>query len=553
MSSSPQAVLPPVPGTDFEEALCGLFAEVLDLPQVGPDDDFFELDGDSLSAMRLISRVRTVLGRELNIRTMFAHPTARGVARALAAAEPAAAGPAVPSPGAVVRPDLVPLSSAQQGLWYLAQLQGPSPTYNLPVAVRLSGAVDHTALRAALGDLVARHESLRTVYPEHDGVPFQRILTPQDALPELRTGTCASADLDRALAEAATEVFDITADLPLRAVLFGLQDRPGEQALHLLVHHIAADGWSLRLLLRDLWQAYAARSAGRTAEWQPLPAQYADFAVWQRLALGEEQDPASPLARQTAFWRGALEGLPERIELPADRPRPAVASHRGAGVEVTIGRGTHQALARLAHSSDATVFMVLQAALAVVLAGSGAGRDIPLGTPVLGRGDEALDDLVGFFVNMVVLRTDVSGDPTFRELLGRVRDRDLEAYAHQDVPFDRIVEALSPRRSSAHHPLFQVALSFGGPFEDVRLPGLRGSAALVPTSVAKFDLGLYVDELPGSDRSPQGITGTLEYATDLFDRDTAAGLAERLVGLLDRVATDPDLRVDLVIEEGAPR
>ncbi|MFF1779374.1 condensation domain-containing protein [Streptomyces virginiae] len=548
MTLSLPSVSPATPG-HLEEVLRSLFAEVLDLPEVGPDEDFFDLDGDSLSAMRLIGRVRAELGLELNIRTLFAGPTVRALASALAEAGNDSGAPALPVLGQLLRPEQIPLSSAQQGLWYVAQLQGPSPTYNLPVAVRLSGRPDTAALQAALADVTARHEALRTRYPEALGVPFQEILPVDEARPQVRRARVAAADLEDALAEAAREVFEITAELPLNVTLFEVEEQPDRPVLLLLLHHIAGDGWSLRTLLRDLWSAYRSRTGGTAPEAGPLPVQYADFALWQHALLAAPA-PDGPQARRAAFWRRTLAGLPDCLPLPTDRPRPAVASHRGAGVPVRIGADTHAALAELARSGDATLFMVLHAALAVVLCESGAGTDVPVGTPVLGRPDAVLDDVVGFFVSMVVLRTDTSGAPTFRELLERVRTADLDAFAHQDIPFDQVVEAVNPRRSASHHPLFQVALSLGGgAFAPEELPGrpgqpaVRAEAALLPTSVAKFDLGFYLNEVAPGPGGHRGITGSLEYATDLFDRATAEALAARLTGMLERVAADPDLRV----------
>ncbi|MGW7574964.1 condensation domain-containing protein [Streptomyces sp. NPDC054765] len=546
MSSSPHTACPPATESHLEEVLRGLFAEVLDLPQVGTDEDFFDLDGDSISAMRLISRVRAVLGLELNIRTMFTAPTVRGVARALAqaAAEPSTAPQPRTAPERGVRPERVPLSLTQQGLWYLSLLQGPSPTYNLPLTVRLTGRVDTAALEAALGDVVERHESLRTVYPEDLGVPYQQVLAAEAARPALLRVSCDRADLDATVADAAQDVIDIMAEAPLRTWLFTAQDDPDEHVLLFLLHHIAGDGWSLRPLMRDLTQAYLARLKGAAPAWEPLPVQYVDYTMWQRAVLGEASDPASRLSQQVAYWRRALDGLPEQVELPTDRPRPGVASHHGAAVDILIDRTVHERLAQLAQARGATLFMVLQSALALVLTRSGAGEDIPIGTPVAGRGDESLDGMVGFFVNMLVLRTDTSGNPTFGELLERVRAADLEAYAHQDVPFDRLVEALNPKRSAGQHPLFQVALGFGGRGSAaLHAPGLRGTAGLAPTPVAKFDLGLYLDEVPGGDGSPQGIAGVLEYATDQFDQATAERMATDLVRLLTRVAQDPDFRL----------
>ncbi|MEU3051553.1 amino acid adenylation domain-containing protein, partial [Streptomyces sp. NPDC006984] len=272
--------------------------------------------------------------------------------------------------------------------------------------------------------------------------------------------------------------------------------------------------------------------------------QYADYTLWQRELLGDEQDPDSTLANQAEFWRIYLKDLPEETALPVDRPRPAVASHAGAGVPITVEHELYEDLVRLAQDRQLTAFMVIQAAFAALLSRSGAGDDIPLGTPVAGRSDASLDELVGFFANMIVLRTDTSGDPTFAELLDRVRASDVEAYTHQDMPFDRVVEALNPQRSPSRHPLFQVALAFGaGASSAVELSGLSGSAGMVPTAVAKFDLGLYLDEVRTREGEAQSISGVLEYATDLFDRSTAEALAARLITVLWQAVRNPERRL----------
>ncbi|MDQ2589294.1 non-ribosomal peptide synthetase, partial [Saccharothrix yanglingensis] len=526
------------PSTPAEEILCELFAEVLGVDRVGVDDGFFDLGGHSLLVARLISRVRSVLGVELEIRTVFDHPTVESLAKSLDAA-----GQAWPALERADRPDRLPLSFAQQRLWFLDRLEGPSTTYNVPFAWRLRGPVDAVALSAALRDVVGRHEALRTVFPVVDGQPYQRVVPAAQAAPEFTVVRAAETDLAELTGQAAGYVFDLAGELPVRAWLFELE--ADECVLVLLMHHIASDGWSLGVLLRDLGEAYAARLAGHSPEWADLPVQYADYTLWQRGLLGGDQDHDSVLARQVAYWESALADLPEQLDLPFDRPRPAYPTYRGGHLDVDVDAELHRGLVELAREHQVTLFMVLQAGLAVLLSRSGAGTDIPIGVPVAGRGgDEGLHHLIGFFVNTLVLRTDLSGDPSFAELLSRVRDRDLAAYAHQDVPFERLVEVLNPVRSAAHHPLFQVMLASD---EDTSrewdVPGLRAEDLPLAGDSAKFDLSLTFRSRHEPDGAPGGISVALEYAADLFDRDTAEALAGRLVALLGQFTADPGLRV----------
>ncbi|MFE2071242.1 condensation domain-containing protein, partial [Streptomyces sp. NPDC059467] len=308
----------------------------------------------------------------------------------------------------------------------------------------------------------------------------------------------------------------------------------------MVVHHIAADGWSMAPLARDLSQAYAAHCAGHAPAWQPLEVQYADYTLWQREVLGSEDDPDSVIAAQVAYWKQALAGLPEQLELPVDYPRPAVASHEGAAVGFCVPAEVHTALVELARSCGASVFMTVQAALAVLLSKVGAGEDIPIGTAVAGRTDDALDDMVGFFVNTLVLRTDLSGDPTFREVVERVREADLAAFTHEDVPFERLVEILNPARSMARHPLFQVMLAFQNNVRpELDLPGVRADVEPVQGAVAKFDLSFSLTETHGVDGKPAGLEGQLDYRTDLFAETTVRSLADRLLRVLNAAVAEP--------------
>ncbi|MBV6697676.1 non-ribosomal peptide synthase/polyketide synthase [Kitasatospora aureofaciens] len=525
------------PRTPEELLLAELFGEVLGLPRVGADDSFFELGGHSLLATRLAARVRAVLGVELELRTLFEAPTVAALAARLGDA-----GRARLALTPYRRPAAVPLSFAQRRLWFLSRLEGPSATYNIPLALRLSGRLDHAALEAALADLAARHESLRTVFPEVDGVPCQRLLDAATVRVPLAVSAVAEADLPARLAAAARQPFDLATQPPLRADLFTIG--ADEHVLLLVVHHIAGDGWSMGPLSRDLATAYAARCAGVAPGWAPLPVQYADYTLWQHELLGDEDDPESLFARQLAYWTEQLADLPDQLMLPTDRPRPPVADYHGDHVIVRLDAGLHAGLLELGRRTSASLFMVLQAGLAALLSRLGAGTDVPIGSPIAGRTDEALDELVGFFVNTLVLRTDVSGDPTFAELLGRVRENALAAYAHQDLPFEHLVEVLNPARSLSHHPLFQVMLALqNAPGGDFELPGLKVSPVAAPTDTAKFDLGFSLWERFGPDGTPEGVVGTAEFATDLFDPGTVETLVARWLGVLAAVAADPDERL----------
>ncbi|MER6583678.1 amino acid adenylation domain-containing protein, partial [Nonomuraea sp. NPDC001023] len=466
-----------------------------------------DLGGHSLLAARLTVRIRETFGAAVPIRAVFDAPTPAGLAARLgvtAAPRP----PLLPSLKSGPQPDPVPLSSAQARLWFLYRMEGPDPTYNIPLALRLGGDVDRAALRAALDDVVARHEILRTVFPDRDGVPCQRILDRYSVpMPVWQPAEPAAA-----MRRIARRGFDLAAEPPFRAHLLRLGR--DEHVLMLVLHHIAGDGWSAGPLVGDLRVAYEARRSGRAPAFGPPPVQYADYTLWQR------DLPLTGLEH----WRATLAGLPDRLDLPLDRPRPAVLGGDGGTVPVAFPPVLMAEVEALARRARASVFMVLHAALAALLTRLGAGTDIPIGTPVAGRGHSALDGSVGFYVNTVVLRADTSGDPSFAELLDRVKAADLTAFDHAELPFDRLVEALNPPRSRDRHPLFQVMLVHQDAAEP---PGVE----VVHTGTAKFDLTLNV--------GPSGA-GFLEYNSDLFDRATAHTLAGRLTRLLEQAVADPD-------------
>ncbi len=520
------------PRTPVEEILCGVFGEVLGTAEVGVEDDFFELGGHSLLATRVVSRVRTVLDVELPVRALFEARTVAGLAKLVVGAD--RARPAL-RPVERSGDEGLPLSFAQRRLWFLNQLEESSTgTYNIPLAVRLTGALDVPALAGAVDDVVARNEILRTVFPDVDGVPYQRVLP-------ARPGALVVDRVDDVAATLAEEVdrgFDLGAEPALRARLYEVGEQ--EHVLLLVFHHIAFDGWSSAPLARDLATAYAARRTGKAPSWQPLPAQYADYAVWQREWLGDEHDPKSVLAEQLAYWTHALADLPEELDLPTDFPRPAVSDHEGDVHQFAVPPDLHAGLVALSRETGASVFMLVQAAVSALLTKLGAGTDIPLGSPIAGRTDEALHDMVGFFVNTLVLRTDTGGDPTFRELVRRVRETDLAAYAHQDLPFEYLVEALNPTRSLARHPLFQVMLAFQNDDDaGEALPGVAAAVEPMKAERSKFDLTFDLVERQ-IDGAPAGMDGVLAYRTDLFRRATVDSIAQRLIRVLTAVVADPD-------------
>ncbi|MEU0391018.1 condensation domain-containing protein, partial [Streptomyces chartreusis] len=531
-----------------EDVLCGLFAEVLGADRVGPYDDLFELGGHSLSAIRLLVRIRSVLGVELMIKDVFAASTPAALAKRLAEAADGADRTAL---APMARPDLVPLSFAQRRLWFLHKLEGRSATYNVPLALRLTGTVDAEALRTALLDVIGRHESLRTVFPEHDGEPHQRVLDPADVPFTWEHRSVAAADLPGVLSEAARYGFDLAGELPVRAWLF--ETSPEQSTLLLLLHHIAGDGWSMAPLARDVVAAYTARAEGKAPQFTELPAQYADYTLWQREYLGDADDPDSVWTQQVDYWRDELAELPTEVTFPADRPRPSVAHYEGDRLDYRLDAALHQQVVELARRTNTTVYMVLQAAMAALLTRLGAGHDIPLGSGVAGRTDEALDDLVGLFVNTFVLRTDTSGDPAFEELLTRVRERSLAAHEHQDVPFEHLVELLNPQRSTSHHPLFQVAMVLqNAPAEEFTLRGLQVRSEFISTGTSRFDMLVEIYERHDAAGHAAGIEAYVEYSTDLYDRSTVEGVLARWVRLLEQVVADPSLpigRVELLSGE----
>ncbi|MFI5843335.1 amino acid adenylation domain-containing protein [Catenuloplanes sp. NPDC051500] len=515
------------PSTPAETALCEIYADLLGVPGVGVDDSFFDLGGHSLLAIRLVSRARTALGAELSIRDLFEAPSVAELA-----ARTAGGATDRPVLRPVDRPERLPLSFAQRRLWFLDRMQGPSAAYNFPLTLRLRGPLDVGALHDALHAVAAKHEILRTVIDAEDGEPYQRILPVEAARPPLEV-------LDDAdVAEIAARPFDLAADLPLRATL--IRRGPDEHVLVLLLHHIATDEWSDGPFLADLAAAYEGR------ELTPLPVQYADYAQWQRELLTRVAE------EQYAFWRATLDGAPEEIPLPLDRPRPAEPSADGDEVSVDLPADVVRGLRRLAADTGASPFMVAHALTAALLHRLGAGDDIPLGAPIAGRTEEALHELVGFFVNTLVLRTDLREEPSFATLLARVRDGDLAAFANQDVPFEAVVETVNPPRSAARHPLFQVMVVHRHHTADAfTLAGIEVDDEPLRTGTAQFDLVVELAEQGGD-----AMTCRLIYRTALFDRETIRVLARRLVALATAAVDAPHtplIGLDVLVDDERER
>jgi amino acid adenylation domain-containing protein len=519
----------------LEEALAAVWAEVLGRAAVGAHDDFFESGGHSLLAAQVLARVRETFAVDLPLKALFDAPTVAGLARQVEAALREGAGLSFPPLGPVARDGPVPASFAQQRLWFLDQLDPGSPTYNMPATVRLKGALDADALRRALGELARRHESLRTTFDSEGGLPVQVIAPeleidlPVDDLSDLPEAEREAEALRRAAGEAWWP-FDLAAGPLFRARLFRLG--PEEHLVTVVTHHTVSDGWSIGVLILEAGRLYDAFARGEPSPLPPLPVQYADYAVWQREWLRGDV-----LEAHLAYWREALAGVPP-LELPTDRPRPAAPSGRGGQRAKDWPRPLADSLRALGKSEGATLFMALLTGFEAVLARHSGQADFAVGTPVAGRPTLQTEGLIGFFTNTLALRADLSGDPSFRALLRRVKPSALAAFAHQDVPFDLVVNALHPDRDPSRAPLFQVMLVLqNAPLPALEAPGLSMTPLEVESVTAKFDLTLTVTESPG------GLRALLEYNADLFDPATADRLLGHLETLLGAAVAEPDAPV----------
>ena len=532
------------PRDALEEIVAGLWASVLGISSVGLRANFFELGGHSLLATQLVSRLRDAFTIAVPVRWLFEAPTVLELAERIRSArtgentdegaktdgDELAARAIVPVP----RDLPLPLSFAQQRLWFIDQLEGASAAYNMPGVLELAGDLDVAALRSALSEIVRRHESLRTHLVAPNGEPLQVIAPASPLLVpliDLRDRDDPDAEARRLAEGDAATPFDLASNAPLRVKL--LQRHESAWTLLVTLHHSAADGWSITLLIRELIALYAAFHAGKPSPLPELPIQYADFALWQRQYLAGER-----LVRQLAVWRARLAGAPECLTLPTDRPRPARPSHRGASLAFVVDAELTTGLRSLSRRAGATLFMTLLGAWATLLARYSGEDDIVIGSPVANRTQSAIEPLIGFFVNTLALRADLSGNPSFIDLLARLRQTCLEAYAHQEIPFESLVESLGIPRNLAHSPLFQVMFVLqNNAHEDLVLPGLEVAFGGGESAVAKFDLTLTVAEVNGT------LDASLEYATDLFDHATIARLAAQFTTLLRALVDHPERSV----------
>ncbi len=524
------------PRTPTEELLAGIWCEVLGVDRVGVHDDFFALGGHSLLATQVVSRVRAAFQAELAVKSLFESSTLAGLARVVDEALLADVGVVVPRVVCVSRDVTLPLSFAQQQLWFLHQWAPESSVYNVPLALRLRGSLDVGALELALGAVVARHEVLRTTFAAPGG-KAEQVIWPVGDVPvvvwDVSGLAPGEAELEarRLVVEEASRPFDLERGPLVRA---GLVRVGGEDHVFVLtLHHIVTDGWSLSVLLRELSAGYDAFSRGESAPFEALAIQYADFAVWQREWL-----TGDVLETQLGFWRDHLGGVPA-LELPTDRPRPPVRGDAGASFSFSLDAELSDGVRDLGQRYGATLFMTLLAAFQVLLHRYSGQDDFVVGTPIAGRNRAEIEPLIGFFVNTLPLRADCAGDPSFGELLGRVRETALGAYAHQDLPFEKLVEELQPERDPSRHPLFQVSVGLHASEtgRTLVLEGLEVDGFELSHETAKFDLSFHFID------SDEAIVGAIEYATDLFDSSTVARMAGHLRNLLAGMVADPDCRI----------
>src|SRR5215213_1334731 len=520
------------PRNALEEQLVEIWVEVLGVTWVGVHDDFFELGGHSLRATQLVARVREVFGVELPLLSLFEEPTIAGFAERIEEARRGAQGLTTPPLVPASRDAQLPLSFSQQRMWLLDQLEPDTPTYNISHALRLSGTLEAEALKRSIEGIVSRHEALRTTFAAVDGEPVQVISPTMDTklpvedlsgLPQAER----EAEAKRLALEEKRRPFDLERGPLFRAKLLRLGEE--EHLLLLTMHHVVSDGWSMGVFWRELGALYGAFSEGKPSPLAELPIQYADYALWQRQWLTGEV-----LDSQLTYWKERLAEL-SPLELPTDRPRPAVQTHRGAREKLVLPESLTRALKELSRREGATLFMVLLAAFQALLGRYSGQEDVAVGSPIAGRNRAETEGLIGFFVNNLVLRTDLSGDPTFKELLRRVREVALGAYDHQELPFEKLVEELRPERDLSRVPFSPVMFALQNmPREALKLPNLSLERQRVRSGTVKFDLSIFIFE------QAQDLTGALAYNADLFDEATIERMLDHLRTLLEGIVKDPD-------------
>ncbi|PPV03229.1 condensation domain-containing protein, partial [Xanthomonas bromi] len=492
----------------IEQTIAGIWSELLGLETIGRHDSFFALGGHSLLAVRVISRLRQALGVEIGVAELFAQTTLQQLAACVASASTAVSLPIVPLPSDAPRV----VSYAQQRLWFLSQFEGVSEAYHISAGLRLHGVLERPALQRALDRIVARHASLRTSFVQREGQVLQQVAAQDSgfalAVHDLRDAPQREAMLEQVLADVARAPFVLESGPLIRGALVQLAET--ESVVFVCMHHIVSDGWSMGILIDELNVLYRAFARGDTDPLAPLPIQYADYASWQRHWLAGEV-----LHQQASYWREALCDVPVLLELPTDRPRPAEQDHAGAGLEVVVDRQQAQALKALSQRHGLTLYTTLLASWAMLLSRLSGQQDVVIGSPVANRGRSETEGLIGFFVNTLALRVDVSGASTLAQLLASVQERALQAQAHQDIPFEQVVELVQPPRSLAHTPLFQVMFAWQNtPQVALDLGGLEASRMGIACEHAQFDLMLSLAESEGQ------IVGRLTYATALFERAT---------------------------------
>ena len=516
------------PRTTVETVLCEIWGDLLNVERVGIHDNFFALGGHSLLATRVVARIRDTLGRQLQLKTLFDHPVIAHLAPLL---EDGPAGGAISAIEPRAEGTDAPLSAAQQRLWILDQLEPGNPVYNIPWALRLTGELNPVALQSALDELVARHESLRTRFATVGGQPRQAVLQQLHLPLQQRQLASDETQLQHELTRLTRHPFSLEQGPLLVATL--LQRTPTEHVLHLVMHHIIGDAWSTGVLLRELSVLYNAALNKSPPDLPVLPVQFGDYAVWEQERLNSAE-----LAETVAYWKAQLAAAPARLDLPTDQPRPAVQTHNGAWHEMRLSSALTAKLKRLANDRSATLYMVLLAAFDVLLARYSNQDDIVVGTPVAGRQHTELEHLIGFFINTLAIRARIDGDELFSQLLEQVKQTALDAYAHQELPFERLVEELQPPRDTSYAPVFQVMFIVqNAPHADLQLSGLECEQLLFEFGSAKLDLTLSMQEQNGE------LVGYFEYNTDLFRTDTIARMGQHFGRLLEQIAAQPDTRI----------